>query len=154
MENSDLTLGRLIELAMEMEKQAFLFYEALEGNFRDKKDFVGCLSGIKEDELMHHRVLVDIKRSLSDTRLASPVTQVSIKRVVDVLQFLEDLNYPELDDEEKAVAAIQTLEAVEFDVVMDFVDADEIDFEFTREFLKNESLDHGNRIFKAQQCLD
>lgn len=154
MKNSDLTLGRLIELAMQMEKQAFVFYDTLEQNFSDNAEFVGCLTGIKEDELMHYRVLSEIRQSLSDVRLESEVSAESIKRLTDVLAFLDDLDMNALKDEDTAVEAIQTLEAVEFDVVMDFVDAEEIAFKFTREFLKNESLDHANRIFKAQQCID
>ncbi len=148
------TLGTLIDLAIKMEQTAYEFYDNLEQHFLQNESFVGCLSGIKEDELLHLRVLTEIKASLNDVRLASLVKQESIDKVEHILDYMDTINVADLKTGDEVVEAIRTLENAEFDIVMEFVDADEINFEFTREYLKNESIDHTNRIYKAQQCLD
>lgn len=153
MSNNTFTLGNLIELAMQMEKNSYEFYEALATRFGSNKEFVDCLDEIKKDELLHYQILTEIKNSLSELRLQAPVTEESVNALKASLEFLAATDPADLKDEEMAVDAIRTLEDVEFDVVMAFVDTDEIDFEFTREYLKNESLGHANRIYKAQQCL-
>ncbi|MDC0336210.1 hypothetical protein OAN24_04885 [Pseudodesulfovibrio sp.] len=149
-----MTLGKLIALAMEMEMQAYEFYGALEKRFCGNEQFCTCLSGVKEDELLHLRVLKEIKASLSEVRLLSPVTEESIESMEQALEFIKHLDVGNLTSTEEVCDAIGRLEAVEFDVVMNFVNADEIDFEFTREYLKNESIDHASRIYLAQQCLE
>lgn len=153
MQKSDLTLGKLIDRAAEMERMAYDFYAALEEQFKSNGEFVACLNGIKEDELLHLRVLTEIKRSLSDVRLLSPVTEEAMKRLVNVLDFLEKTDVTALKTTDEICDAITKLEEVEFDVVMGFVGLEEINFEFTKEYLRNESLEHGNKVFQAQQCL-
>ena len=154
MTNSERTLGELIDLAMQMEEQAWKFYDALETTFKDNSEFNQCMAGIKDDETMHLRVLSEIRQSLSPVRLQSVVGQEVIDTVQQVLTYMEGIDFAALTDVEDVIEAIRTLEQVEFDVVLSFVDINEITFDFTREYLKNESLDHSNRIYLAQQCLD
>lgn len=148
------TLGLLIKLSMSMEKRAYDFYATLERNQAHNEDFIGCLKGIKEDEVMHLRVLDEIHQSLSDVRLNSIVSDDSIDRLEKGHRFLDELDMDDLKDTDDIIDAIRTLEDVEFDIVMNFVDITEVNFKFTRDFLQNETLDHANRIFRAQQCLD
>lgn len=147
------SLGQLITLAMEVETKAYDFYDRLEKKFSDNEQFVSCVSHIKQDELLHFRILTEIQQSLSEHRLATPVPEETVAHVRKVLTFLDELDLEAMADIDAIIDAIRTLEEVEFDVVMVFVDAEEIDFQFTREYLKNESLDHSNRTFLAQQCL-
>lgn len=154
MKKSKHTLENLLDLAMEMEQQAYDFYAWLEKHFQKNDGFVECLCGIKEDERLHLRVLKEIKASLSDVRLQSPVDPEAVEKVQGILKYVQDLDPSTLRDSESIITAIQTLEAVEFDMVMQFVDMNEIHYEFTREYLRNESVDHTNRIYRAQHCLD
>lgn len=153
MHNAKTTLGQLIDRAMEMERLAYDFYEALEKKYENNTDFVRCLSEIKEDERQHLRVLNEIRQSLSEVRLETKVTIDAMHRLTDVVAFLKHLDVAELETTDDVCDAIRKLEAVEFDVVMGFVGLEEIDFEFTREYLANETVEHGQKIFRAQQCL-
>ena len=154
MTNQRETLGRLIKLAMEMEKRAYTFYDTLEKDFGAVEGVVECMRGIKEDEKLHLRVLEEIRDSLSEVRLQSPVTPSTIENMEKAREFMDNLDMSTLDTADKVYDAVQQLEAVEFDVVMSFVDADEINFEFTREYLKNETVDHAKRVSHALFCLD
>lgn len=154
MTNQRTTLGRLIKLAMEMEQRAYAFYDTLEKQFAGVEGVKECMHGIKEDELLHLRVLREIESSLSEVRLLSPVTPSTVENMENTREFMDNLDIDSLDTPDKIYDAVQKLEAVEFDVVMSFVNADEINFEFTREYLKNETVDHAQRVSKALFCLD
>ena len=147
------TLGQLIDLAMEVEQKAYDFYAGLEKKFKDNKQFVSCVRGIKEDELLHYRILTEIQEALPKHRLSMSIPEEKIVPVQKVVNFLDTVDLEGMSDVDDVIEAIRILEEVEFDVVMTFVDTEEIDFELTREYLKNESLDHNNRIYLAQQCL-
>ena len=148
------TLGALIDLALEMEKKAYAFYDSLEKRFSDRAEFVVCVQEVKRDELLHQRVLKEIRDSLSEGRLSVPVDAEPAERLQAVLDFLKDVDVNAFKDAEDVSQAIQTLESVEFDVVLSFVNIDEIDYEFTREYLQNESVAHTDRVFRAQECFD
>lgn len=148
------TLRYLINLAMEMEKRAYAFYGGLEKNLADNALFVSCMRDIKEDELMHLRVLQEIRDSLSEVRLESTVPNETIEKLERAHEYLDGLDMDTLTDADDIIDAIRTLEDTEFGVVMSFVDITEINFEFTRDYLQNETVDHASRIFKAQQYLD
>lgn len=154
MQTQQLTLGRFIDLAIQMEKQAYDFYKGLEEMYKDNTDLAECFVGIKEDESKHVRILLKIKESLSDIRLLGSVPESAVQRIQNVLEYQEKTDFAALNDADAILDAMRGMEDLEFDVVMEFVDADEIDFELTSEYLKNETIDHANRIFRAQQCLD
>lgn len=153
MKNSH-TLADLLDLALEMERRAYAFYQDLENRFADNQEFVSCLEGVKEDEKLHLRVLVEIRDSLPDYRLETPVSEESVGRIRKVLDFIDENSVEAMGSTEDIFDAIGVLEEVEFDVVMEFVGIDEIDFEFSREFLQHESLAHSTRIMRARQCLE
>lgn len=148
-----MTLGKLIDLAMEMERLSYGFYEDLAKKYENNSEFVRWISEIKADERLHLRVLTEIRQSLSDVRLGTSVSIDAMDRLQESVAYLKTLNVSNLKSTDEVCDAIQRLEAVEFDVVMGFVGIEEIDFEFTREFLANESVEHGKKIFQAQQCL-
>lgn len=148
------TLARLIDLASQMERKAYKFYDQLEKEHRSNKGFVDSLAGIKEDELLHLRVLTEIRSSLSDVRLASSVDEESVDKLEALLAFMDTVDVSSLKTADQIIDTIQRLEEVEFDIVMNFVKIDEINFAFTRDYLRNESIDHTNRIYRAQQHLD
>lgn len=148
------TLGKLIELAIEMERKAYDFYKYLEIRFSDRTEFVECLCGIKEDELLHLRVLKEIKASLSDVRLLAPIPETTMAHMERVRSFLDDLDMDSLNTADQIFDAIQELETVEFDIVLDFVEISEIDFQFTKDYLKSQSVDHMKKVYKAQQCFE
>jgi len=151
--NSQMTLGQLIEKAMKMETLAYEFYDRLETHFGKNEAFVQCLSGIKEDEVLHLRVLTEIRDSLSEIRLEAPVTSEAVHGIEKAIETMESLELSPSTDVDTVIDSMRIVEDVEFDVVMAFVDADEICFEFTRDYLKNESLDHARKVFLAQQSL-
>lgn len=153
MQKRVVTLDRLIDLASEMERISYDFYEALEKRFSNNSEFLLCLKGIKEDELLHLRVLNEIRESLPPVRLQAEVTVEIIDTIEKNREFMTNLDIASLQTTDQICDVIRQLESVEFDVVMEFVSLDEVDFEFTREYLRNESLEHGAKIFHAQQCL-
>lgn len=153
MSGNSCTLGQLIDLAMEVEQKAYDFYAGLEEKFKNNEQFVSCVCGIKEDELLHYRILTEIQEALPEHRLTMPIPKEKVVPVQRVIKFLDTVDLDGMSDVDEVIDAIRTLEEVEFDVVMVFVDTEEIDFELTREYLKNESLDHNSRIYLAQQCL-
>ena len=148
------SLEHLIDLAMEMEKKAFAFYDGLSRRHQDRPEFIACLDDVKKDELLHQRVLKEIRASMSKARLAAPVDAEPIERLQSVIDFLDEVNVEDLRDADDVSQAINTLESVEFDVVLGFVDIEEIDYAFTRDFLQNESVAHTDRIFRAQECFE
>lgn len=153
MQKRVVTLERLIDLAAEMEKISYDFYDALERRFSNNPEFLLCIKGVKEDELLHLRVLNEIRDSLSPVRLQAEVTVETVEKIEKNREFMKSLDIASLESVDQICEIIRQLESVEFDVVMEFVSLDEIDFEFTKEYLRNESLEHGAKIFHAQECL-
>ena len=148
------TLGRLLELLAQLEGTAYDFYATLRRRYRDNRELYGTLADIMADEVDHTRVVREITESLPGVRLQSPVPADLIWQIADTLDFVHGGGEALFESPEAVCQAIERVEALEFDVVLSFVSLSEINFEFTRNYLQNQSVDHTNKIYRLISCLD
>jgi rubrerythrin len=147
------TLGTLLDLVARLEDTAYDFYAKLRERCPDNPETVELLSDIMEDELLHARVIQDIARSLPDFRRATPVPS-------DVILQLEQTLGSVLGREDELFActdatcsAIERIEAMEFDVVLSLVNVPEIEYDFTCRYVRNQAVDHTNKVYRLLRSL-
>jgi len=148
------TLDLLLKLSLELENLAYDFYGELEARFTHKPELAKTLAAIKADEKMHIRVVEEIRKSLTPVRLKMMVPAEPIQQLETALEFIRSTNVNDLKSSDDICDAIERLEAVEFDVALAFVDISEINYDFTKQYLKNQTVEHTNKIYHAQQCFE
>lgn len=150
---NDCNLGSLLTRCLRMEELAFDFYGYLIERFSDQAELVTQLKRIRADEADHVRAVKEVLASLTPVRLESHVDEEVYEDLSSTVDYMERVMSDGLDTVDDVYEAITVLEHIEFDVVMKYVDYQEIRFEFTRNYLRNQSVEHTNRIYRALRHL-
>lgn len=148
------TLGTLLGLLSQLEQTAYDFYRTLRDTNRFDRETSETLAEIMADEADHARAVREITASLPGYRLESPVPGDLIRQLEETLAHVRDKGHKVFESSDDICFAIERMEALEFDLVLSFVSISEIQFEFTRNYLQNQSVEHTNKIYRLQQCFD
>jgi rubrerythrin len=148
------TLGALLGLLAQLEQAAYDFYRQLRDNHRADRELSDILADIMADEVHHARAVQEITDSLPAYRLESPVPGNIIRQLEETLAYVRSKGDKAFESGDDICTAIERMEALEFDVVLSFVSVSEIQFEFTRNYLRNQSVEHTNKIYRLQRCFD
>ncbi|WP_316898758.1 hypothetical protein [Pseudodesulfovibrio indicus] len=151
---ADNTLGTLLGLLAQLEQTAYDFYRRLRDSHRSDRELSDILADIMADEVHHARAVQEITDSLPAYRLESPVPADLIRQLEETLTYVHSRGDKAFESGDDICTAIERMEALEFDLVLSFVGVSEIQFEFTRNYLQNQSVEHTNKIYRLQQCFD
>ncbi|MGE4195456.1 MAG: hypothetical protein AB7E51_18890 [Pseudodesulfovibrio sp.] len=83
-----------------------------------------------------------------------PCRGTSSAKLEETLAYVRSKGDKAFESGDDICTAIERMEALEFDVVLSFVSVSEIQFEFTRNYLRNQSVEHTNKIYRLQRCFD
>jgi rubrerythrin len=147
------TLGALLGLVAQLEDTAYAFYGKLRKRHPDDPELSEVLSSIMEDELLHARVVRDIAGSLPEFSRRAPVPPDLVRRLERTLECLHGREDELFACTDATCAAIEKMEALEFDVVLSFVSIPEVEYDFAGGYVQNQSVDHTNKVYRLLRSL-
>ena len=148
------TLGTLLELMAKLEDTAYAFYAKLRERCPDNPERAELLSAIMDDELLHARVVQDIVGSLPAFRRDTLVSPDLINQLEQTLQCVRGRDGELFASAEATCAAIEKIEALEFDVVLSLINVPEVEFDFSASYARNQAVDHTNKVYRLLRSLD
>jgi rubrerythrin len=147
------TLGTLLDLVAQLEDTAFGFYRKLRNRCRDNPEVSEILSSIMEDERAHARMVRDIADSLPEYSRQAPVSSDLVQRLERTLERLRGRDEELFASTDATCAAIEGLEALEFDVVLSFVSIPEVEYDFADGYVQDQAVDHTNKVYRLLRAL-
>lgn len=148
------TLENLLVVSLELEKRAYAFYDSLVERYADNEELVETLQVIRRDEKEHISIVEAITAALSPGLLSRQVPPEEYQTLARVVEYMRDLNLDSLETSDDVCEAIRTLERIEFDTALSFLDIEDIKLNYTSEYIRNQSVAHTNLIYKALQLFD
>jgi len=147
------TLGRLLVLLSRLETAAYDFYDEFREYHDGDPERGALVADILADEAAHARVVREITASLARVRLDAPVPAALLRDLEDILEMITERDEDLFASADNTCMVIERMESLEFDVVLSFVNVSEIRYEFTRDYLANQSVDHTNKVYQLLRSL-
>ena len=148
MTSTEHTLGSLVDLLIEMEDKVGRFYGLLVEKFCESVEFRELTAALQDDEKVHYDFLQRLRQQLANEQLARPVPNLLLTRVLKNIRLL-DLA---MTDEQGTLGAvldnINEVEATEFDIVFEVVDARELSPDLYGELLEHMLTSHQEKLLK------
>ncbi|OIQ50353.1 hypothetical protein BerOc1_02284 [Pseudodesulfovibrio hydrargyri] len=147
------TLGALLDLVARLEDAALGFYAELRERCPDSPEAAELLSAIMDDERLHARTVRDISASLPEFSRQTAVPSDIIERMEQTLEFVQSRDEELFASPDATCAAIERIESMEFDVVLSLVNVPEVEFDFTGQYVRNQAVDHTNKVYRLLRSL-
>jgi rubrerythrin len=147
------TLGTLLDLVAQLEDTAYGFYGELRERCPDNPEAAEILASIMEDELGHARMVRDIVGSLPEFSRRAPVPSDLVRRLEQTLEGVRDRDDELFASTDAICAAIERIEALEFDVVLSFVSIPEVEYDLAGGYVQDQSVDHTNKVYRLLRSL-
>jgi rubrerythrin len=145
-EASSGTVRALFKLAMEAERQAFLFYEALSRGFATSPDVAAFWQGMMEDELNHISLLCEIADALPSSVLSRPADVQTLNAAQRVAAYLGELRLRSIRDLHDACDAAHDKEDSEINHLFLLLAQEFISLDDRRAFYSSEIRDHQAKL--------
>ncbi|MBN2245670.1 MAG: hypothetical protein JW755_07475 [Candidatus Aminicenantes bacterium] len=150
---NQMTLGDFFLAAMEVEKKASEIYQSLSEAFIQKQDISLFWSGLREDELMHLKMLKKSREALSEKDLELLVDKSMISKIQEVDEFLKENPTEHVQDLNDAFELAHELEFSEVNVIFKFLTIDLVPWIYQEKLIENMIEVHQQKLIHFEDAF-
>jgi uncharacterized Zn finger protein len=148
-----MTLGEFFQDAINIEKIAAGIYQDLAEAFAHKKDISFFWRGLREDELMHAKMLEKSRLTLDEKDLESLVDQSMLSKIQEVNKFLKENPLNQIQDLEDAYDLAHELEFSEVNVIFKFLTFDQVPWIYQEDLIENMLQIHQQKLIHFDEAF-